>query len=227
MNTRIRKRLVQGIGVNDSDYCVDKGHIEIDHNGCRKKVFDFRCPYHAMWVEMLRRCYSETFAKQNPTYLNVEVCSKWVKSFMAFREWCLTKESELSFKVGDGTLYLDKDIIVQGSKLYSPDTCTFVTRDVNNLFLTRSNARGDYPLGVYLHINGSYVAQCQFGTGSQNYLGSGSCAVEMHRLWQKRKLQHILEVAERPENRHVCDFILLRAEQLQFDIDNKRETFHL
>lgn len=218
---------MQGIGVNDSNYCVDRSHLEYNLDGSTRKVFDFRCPYYAMWVEMLRRCYSESFAKENPTYVNVEVCSTWVKSFVAFRNWCITKELELDFKVGDGTLYLDKDIITQGSKIYSPDACTFVTRDVNNLFLLRSNARGDYPLGVYLHINGSYVAQCQFGTGSQNYLGSGSCPLEMHRLWQKRKLEHILEVAERPENKHVCEFITLRAEQLQLDIDNNLETFQL
>ena len=37
--------------------------------------------------------------------------------------------------------YLDKDILVRGNKLYSPDTCLFVPQEINNL-LTVQNKRG-------------------------------------------------------------------------------------
>ena len=40
-----------------------------------------------------------------------------------------------TLKISDKTLAkcLDKDILVQGNKVYSPNTCIFVTNDINVL----------------------------------------------------------------------------------------------
>ena len=43
---------------------------------------------------------------------------------------------------------LDKDILVKGNKIYSPDTCCFVPKEVNTVFTKRQSKRGDYPIGV-------------------------------------------------------------------------------
>ena len=84
---------------------------------------------------------------------------------------------------------LDKDIIVPGSKLYSPDTCAFVL-NATNLFVTASDAsRGDYPIGVSLFKRtGKYRAQCGNPfTGKNEHLGLFSTPEEAHEAWRKRK----------------------------------------
>lgn len=46
---------------------------------------------------------------------------------------------------------LDKDILVKGNKVYSPDTCVFVPHSINGLFTGCNKGRNKrkYPLGVY------------------------------------------------------------------------------
>ena len=83
---------------------------------------------------------------------------------------------------------LDKDIIVPGSKLYSPDTCAFVLTETN-LFVARDACRGEYHTGVSLHkMTGKYRASCGNPfTGKQENLGYFSTPEEAHEAWRKRK----------------------------------------
>jgi len=43
---------------------------------------------------------------------------------------------------------LDKDILVIGNKIYSPDTCCFVSKSLNNFFKPRMSNAGSLPQGV-------------------------------------------------------------------------------
>jgi hypothetical protein len=44
--------------------------------------------------------------------------------------------------------------------VYSPDTCSFVPVEINNLFTLRGNKRGEYPLGVHKEKkSGRFIAQ--------------------------------------------------------------------
>lgn len=54
---------------------------------------------------------------------------------------------------------IDKDILVKGNKVYSPDVCCLVPQNVNCLFLKREAERGDYPIGVG-YKNESFLASC-------------------------------------------------------------------
>ena len=91
------------------------------------------------WVNMFRRCYDIKVQERQPTYKDAIVCEEWY-NFQNFAEWF-----ENNYVEG---WHLDKDILVKGNKIYSPETCCFVPRDINNLFLLRKNNRGDYPIGV-------------------------------------------------------------------------------
>lgn len=79
-------------------------------------------PYQT-WVDMLRRCYDPVVQLKFPTYKNCKVCIDW-HNFQNFAEWF-----EANYKEG---LHLDKDISVDGNKIYSPEYCSFVTRCENN-----------------------------------------------------------------------------------------------
>ena len=81
-------------------------------------------PLYGVWYAMVNRC-TNTKDKSYKNYggRGVEVCKEWINDFIAFYSWAINN----GWKPG---LNLDKDI--NGSKLYSPDTCSFVTRKENN-----------------------------------------------------------------------------------------------
>ena len=84
---------------------------------------------------------------------------------------------------------LDKDIVVPGSRLYSPDTCAFVLQATNSFVIASDAIRGDYPIGVnLLKRTGKYSAHCGNPfTGKRESLGLFSTPEEAHEGWRKRK----------------------------------------
>ncbi len=122
-------RIIYGVGINDADYIV------------RPIINDkqLSCPYYSRWLDMLVRCYNEREHERHPTYIDCYVCDEWMR-FSNFKSWMKTQDWKGKF--------LDKDILIQGNKEYSSDTCLFVTCAINNLLLDRKAKRGQYPQGV-------------------------------------------------------------------------------
>lgn len=75
------------------------------------------------WKGMLKRCYCEESLKVRPTYRGCTVCAEW-HNFQNFAEWYESNHV-------DGR-HMDKDIKIDGNKIYSPSTCLFVTQKENN-----------------------------------------------------------------------------------------------
>lgn len=93
------------------------------------------------WRSMLLRCYCSKTQKRNPTYLGCIVDERW-HNFQNFAEWFLNQNYyECGYE-------LDKDILVKGNKVYSPETCCLVPKEINSTFNSREAARGNYPQGV-------------------------------------------------------------------------------
>lgn len=100
-----------------------------------------------IWKGVTRRCLLKSQKILQPTYEDATVCDEWL-NFQNFAEWC-NKQKLFNDKDDKGKSYqLDKDILVKGNKLYSPETCCFVPREINNLFTLRNKCRGELPLGV-------------------------------------------------------------------------------
>lgn len=77
------------------------------------------------WRGMLGRAYCDRLHEKHPTYKDCEVCEEW-QYYQTFAAWYEENYPK------DGENYaLDKDIKVEGNKLYSPDTCLFVTSAEN------------------------------------------------------------------------------------------------
>ena len=76
------------------------------------------------WKNMLGRCYSEYIHKKQPTYIGCNVSKEWL-NYATFEKWYDTNYV-------DG-YELDKDILSSSSrgKLYSKETCKFVSRKEN------------------------------------------------------------------------------------------------
>lgn len=111
------------------------------------------------WIGILERCYSEKYRSSHSTYKDVIVCNEWL-FYENFYEWLHSQENFdkwLNEKKWD----IDKDILVKGNNIYSPDTCCLVPQNVNVLFTKCDKSRNALlPIGVYRH-NEKFRAICQ------------------------------------------------------------------
>ena len=173
-------KLVWGIGVNDLGYRVDVREWVTKNGGKRIQKSVFLCPYYAAWTNMLTRCYNKKLLESRPSYSGTSVCSEWLYA-TKFKEWMEKQDWR--------DKSLDKDIIVPGSRLYSPETCAFVLTATNSFVIARDACRGEYPIGVSLFKRtGQYRAQCGNPfTGKNENLGYFSTPEEAHEAWRKRK----------------------------------------
>ena len=172
---RARIKLVCGVGTNDAEYEV----VEHDYVGGRR-VMSWICPKYSIWRGMLFRCYSESFKAKNPTYAECEVTPEWLR-YSIFESWL----DNQPWQGND----LDKDTLIRGNKLYSPETCIFISHALNSFLLDRGALRGEYPIGVTWHAqNKTYRAKCKnpFSKRAES-LGLHSTPEAAHLAWKRRK----------------------------------------
>ena len=150
-----------------------------------------------IWLDMLRRCYDSNYKKKLPTYSDCEVYEGW-HNFQNFCKWY----SENYYEIDDEMMALDKDILIKGSKVYSPDTCVFVPQSMNTLFIKGDKSRGSLPIGVTLYKRtNKYMAQCNDRLGNTAYLGYHNTPEEAFYAYKTYKEKVIKEVAEQYKNK--------------------------
>lgn len=188
------KKLVCGVGINDADYAVQKFETIGYVNGEQKRKLIWICPYYRVWHNMLKRCYSTKFKEKYPTYKGCSVSEEWL-TFSVFKSWMEEQDWE--------GRQLDKDILFEGNKIYSSETCTFITQTVNSFTTESGAARGEWLIGVYLDkVANKFKSQCGNPfTKKQEYLGFFNCPQEAHKAWIKRKLElaHLLAAEQTDE----------------------------
>lgn len=119
------------------------------------------------WKNMFKRCYDDEYKKLKPTYDACVVCDKW-HNYSNFSKWF----EENYYKIENETMCLDKDILVKGNKIYSPETCIFVPNKINCLFTKSNSSRGKYPIGVNYNVEiNKYQSRCSNGLGESISLG--------------------------------------------------------
>lgn len=205
------KRLVVGVGINDSPNPINKRITTGRENGKQKQKTLWACPYYIVWADMLKRCYSEKYLEKYPTYMGCYVCNDW-KYFSRFKSWMEAQEWEGK--------ELDKDLLIKGNKVYSPDTCLFVDKQVNYILLTKQNSRGALPLGVRLGKGtGKYCAECNL-LGKYRNLGTFLSIEDAHRAWKLAKIESIMAVIETQTDNRVINALLSRITYLKMSIEN-------
>ena len=107
---------------------------------------------------------------------------------------------------------LDKDIIVPGNKVYGPDTCVFVSIQLNSFLVDSCAARGEWPIGVHWNKRaGKFVAGCNNPiTRKYEYLGYFRCPNEAHEAWRKRKHEHACRYADQQTDPRIADALRTR-----------------
>ena len=115
---------------------------------------------------------------------------------------------------------LDKDLLVQGNKIYSPDTCIFVSLRVNNFIVeSSSTTRGDYPLGVSA-VGNRFEASCgSILEGRNKKLGRFDTPEEAHASWLKYKLEQAYILAAQQTDERVAKALIERYENYKLEIE--------
>jgi len=187
------RKLVFGVGINDYP-----GTSSWMIGGVR-----FKCPLYIKWFSMLLRCYKKAHLEMFPTYIGCSVSEDW-KYFSKFRAWM----EEQDWKGKE----LDKDILVKGNKIYSAETCVFVSRELNTFLNDHGSARGLYPLGVSWHkATETFIAQCSDPkTGKSVHLGQFSTPEEAHLAWKAKKHEHALTYAEQQTDPRIAEALRTR-----------------
>lgn len=183
MTANKRKRLVHGVGINNADYSVTSHSVV---GG--KKVVTGMCSAYASWINMLCRCYCDSFKAKNKTYSDCFVCDDWL-IFLNYKKWF-----DDNYVCG---YQLDKDIINIGNKEYSPKNCAFVHKKVNSFLVLRGASRGKYLIGAsFEKATGKFKARCSNTvTGKIENLGRFDDEVSAHLAWAKRKSEIAIDLS--------------------------------
>lgn len=183
-----KNKLILGVGVNDSDYVLNKW-IWIDG----KLKVTWTCPFYLRWRNMLVRCYCPKFQNKRKSYSGCFVCNEWL-TFSNFKQWMEQQDWEGK--------QLDKDLLVPGNKVYSPETCMFISNTLNVFLADSSASRGHWPLGVYWKKEtNKFVAQVTVNN-KQKHLGVFDTSEEAHEAWRQAKYEMAVKLAaEQPDDR--------------------------
>ena len=150
-----------------------------------------------VWNKMLQRCYDPKYQEKEPTYKYCEVCNEWL-NFQNFAKWYYDNYYEIK----NQKMHLDKDILVKGNKLYSPENCIFVPNNINMLFVKCDRSRGRYPIGVCCHKqHEKFQAYCRIYDFKENkskliYLGLYDTPEKAFEVYKQFKEQNIKQVAD-------------------------------
>ena len=200
-----KRGLVYGVGVNDADYKIG-GRVDGKH---------WKCPYYERWKQMLRRCYCPIYLNKQPTYKDCTVCDEWL-TFSNFKAWM--EQQDWYGK------HLDKDLLVVGNKVYSPDTCVFVDQYINSFTTDRLALRGNFPLGVTFK-NGKYMSRCMNPfTGKKDYLGLFDTPEKAHKAWRVKKDSLAGMLASRCEDRRLRESLINMYKQELEVVDGARNS---
>lgn len=170
---------VMGVGLNDSNYPVSP-----INNGKQK-----RCNFYQVWKSMLERCYDKKYQSRFPTYIDCTVIDEWL-IFSNFKKWMEKQDWQGK--------HLDKDLLIYGNKVYSPQACAFVDPVINSFLTEKRSKSSELPVGVSFHKgNNSFLSRCSNPlTGKRDNLGYFHCANLAHQAWRERKHELACKLAD-------------------------------
>lgn len=170
-----------------------------------------------LWNNVKERCTAGGSTQtQEPTYKGAV---NLFKGFQEFVEWHRKQ-------VGYGLGYeLDADILKNGNKVYSENTCLLIPSALNRFLQSYKGGRGVWPQGMYMHSNANLLV-CRIGRYGEIDKSLGCFAIkdvdkavaaytEAKNLegfkWYKRLLTNDFSVDERviqhmKDWRYVCEW---------------------
>ena len=161
------KNRVHGLGINDIDYHATS-------------------PCYRKWKSILERT-SPTYSRK--AYRNVSICEEWL-TFSNFKQWF-----DENYVEG---FAIDKDLLSPSdNKIYSPQTCCFLPRIINNAI---KECPTDKPIGIRSWAKGRYRVVLS-AYAKQTLVGYYYSFEEAQLAYKSAKKQYIKELAEKYFNK--------------------------
>lgn len=166
-------KILHGVGT------IGEGQYGSMDNGKEAKCYK-------LWNAMLRRCYSEYSLSRYPTYRDVTVCEDWC-NYQNFAEWWHANYRD--------SWTLDKDIVKPGNRIYCPEYCRYVPKQINTQFNHIRSDKGACETGVCIDSrNGRFLAKVKSDCKTVN-LGSYLTQAEARAAYLKGKRAEVNRLA--------------------------------
>ncbi|EQB4828048.1 hypothetical protein N5D18_05030 [Enterobacter hormaechei] len=123
--TKVRARNLKSGQVKDP-YAISVCEVGFIGVGVPTTINGKLTRIYSLWVHMLTRCYSEKYHLDFPSYKGCSVAPRWC-CFANFANDIKTLEGYEDWLDPHNKICLDKDAKDPGNKLYSIDTCRFIT----------------------------------------------------------------------------------------------------
>jgi len=164
-----------------ADTCGLPTMIRAD-DGAYRKVRSY-----SAWCRMFYRCYSDKFHESSPTYLNCSIDNRW-KKYSEFKDWF-----DVNYIPG---FDLDKDILVCGNKVYSPEFCRYIPKALNLLLNKHENGSGEFPQGVSFDKRDCMIQSHIRINGKQHRIGYYDSVQEAHIAYKSAKEDYVKKEAK-------------------------------
>lgn len=119
---------------------------------------------YSTWMGMFIRCYREKVKRSDSSYFNCSVDPIW-HNFQNFADWY---EAQEHFGMG---YHLDKDLLRQGNRIYSPDLCCLIPPEVNAMIVKPARSKSGLPTGVNVVSKGVGFRARLSERGIAKYIG--------------------------------------------------------
>ena len=110
---------------------------------------------YSLWYGMLKRCYDTKQQKRQrgASYIDVSVCDRWFSALNFYKD--IQKLDGYEKWSNTNLMCLDKDIKAQNDvKIYSPQTCTFITRTES---IKEKNERNNFMEKAHHSVKTTYI----------------------------------------------------------------------
>ena len=156
-------RSTLGLGyMGDGEFkAKDKGKTTIEYN---------------LWSAMMTRSYCPNYHEKFPTYIGCSVAEEFL-NYQDFANWI---NLQPNFKKKG--FVLDKDLLVRGNKVYSPETCCLIPQEINSFIASTKRKNPDYPVGVSKTLSNRYTASLD-----TKHLGTYDSMVEAFSVYKIAK----------------------------------------
>lgn len=170
-------------GLRNPNFYMKPKHYGIGFLGIGKYNFKSginNTPEGNTWFNILSRCYDP---KENQiSYAGCTLHEDW-HNFQNFAEW-YHKNYVKDFA-------LDKDLLVENNKIYGPNTCCYLPREINAAISVPQKTQ--YKPGV--SINNGQFRSCIYLNEKLTHLGYFETEDEAYNEYKKFKLNHIIILA--------------------------------
>ena len=171
-----RKPLL-GVGINDSDTITTKDGV--------------RCNVYMKWKSIINRVYSKKALVKKPQYEDVQVCPEWLY-FTKFKSWFLDQRGW-----DNKDFQIDKDLLSGELKIYSPETCVLVPKEINFFLIGSDKCVGSYLKGVTFHKNTLKFKSQISVNGVKKTLGTFTDEYSAHLAFKEAKEAEAKRLAEK------------------------------